>query len=123
MSSHQPTEAPIPNGVAIAAYLAAMIGLLVLGLVAFACTASKPFEQSVYGVGKLWMPGASGIGPYSGKETLGLLAWLISWLVLHFALRRRRLSGRFWVMIFLVGIGVATTLVWPPVWHFFLGGH
>src|SRR5215831_14714338 len=115
MSSHQPTEAPIPNGVAIAAYLAAMIGLLVLGLVAFACMASKPFEQSVYGVGKLWMPGASGIGPYSGKETLGLLGWLISWSVLHSALRRRQLRARFWLVIFLVGIGLATTLLWPPV--------
>jgi len=86
MNLNETTEAPIPNGVAIAAYLGAMIGLLVLGIVAFACTASKPFEQSVYGIGKLWMPGAAGIGPYSGKETLGLLAWLISWLVLHSAL-------------------------------------
>jgi hypothetical protein len=32
--------------------------------------ASKPFNTWVHGVGKLWMPGAEGIGPYSGKETI-----------------------------------------------------
>jgi hypothetical protein len=100
-----------------------MIGLLTLGIVVFACEASKPFAQTVQALGELWMPGAEGIGPYSGKETLGLVAWLISWLVLHFSLRNRQMSGGLWLIVFLLGIGVATTLIWPPIWHFFLGGH
>jgi hypothetical protein len=115
--------APPPNGAAIAAYLSAMIGLLTLGIVVFASEASKPFAQTVHTIGKLWMPGAEGIGPYSGKETLGLVTWLISWLVLHFSLRNRQMSGGLWLIVFLLGIGLATTLVWPPIWHFFLGGH
>lgn len=112
---------PIPNAIAIAAYLSAMIGMLTLGIVVFASAASKPFEEKVHAIGKLWMPGAEGIGPYSGKETLMLVAWLVSWPILHFLLRRKQLSGALWLTIFLLGIGVATTLIWPPVWHFFLG--
>ena len=120
-NSGQISTDSIPNGIAIAAYLSAMIGLLALGIVVFLCEASKPFLEQVYTLGKLWIPGAEGIGPYSGKETVALLAWLVSWWILHYLLRRKQLNGGFWLTIFLVGIGVATTLVWPPVWHFFLG--
>ena len=112
---------PIPNGIAVAAYLSAMIGLLALGIVVFMCAVSKPFEEQIYALGKLWMPGAEGIGPYSGKETVGLVAWLVSWVILHFSLRDKQLNGGLWLTVFLLGMGVATTLVWPPIWHFF--GH
>ncbi len=111
---------PIPNGIAIAACLSAMIGLLALGIIVFMCEASKPFESQIYALGKLWMPGADGIGPYSGKETVMLLGWLISWPILHFSLRHKQLNGGLWLTVFLLGIGVASTLIWPPVWHFFL---
>ena len=121
MDPRETSSSPTPNGAAIAAYLSAMIGMLALGAVVLACEASKPFTDQVHAVGKLWMPGAEGIGPYSGKETLALLAWLTSWPVLHLLLRRRQLNGGLWLTVFLAGVGVATTLVWPPAWHFFLG--
>lgn len=125
MSSEKRTEKPqrlsIPNGAAIAACLSAMIGLLVLGLVVFAAEASEPFAETVHAIGKLWMPGAERIGPYSGKETLMVLAWLGSWLILHGLLRRKQLDGGLWLTVFLVGVGTATLLVWPPVWQFLLG--
>jgi len=109
----------VPNGAAVAAFLAVAIGSLVLAIVAFACDLSKPFEQVVFGIGKLWMPGAAHIGPYSGKETLGLAAWLVSWIVLHFVLRKRQLEGGLWLTVFLVGMGIASTLIWPPVARLF----
>lgn len=68
------------------------------------------------------MPGAQGIGPYSGKETLAALAWLGSWAVLHGALRARELNLSHWVIVFVLGVGVATTLIWPPVFAY-LAGH
>ncbi|MEO5657364.1 MAG: hypothetical protein ABIO65_13505 [Nitrospiria bacterium] len=125
MSSEKRVEAPqrlsIPNGAGIAAYLSAMIGMLVLGLAVYASEASTPFAETVHAVGKLWMPGAERIGPYSGHETLMVLAWLGSWLILHGLLRRKQLNGGVWLTVFLVGIGAATLLVWPPVWHVLLG--
>jgi hypothetical protein len=112
----------VPGGVAVAALMAAMLGLLALAVVNVFTAASKPFNAWVHGVGKLWMPGAEGIGPYSGKETISLVVWLGSWVLLHYALRGRDMKLSVWLVVFLVGIGVATTLIWPPVFEY-LAGH
>ncbi len=102
------------NGAGQAAILSAMIGLLTLALVNLGTDISDSFKETVHSLGKLWMPGAQGIGPYSGKETLSLAAWLVSWWILHRLLRCREWDNRLVLILFLVGIGVATTLVWPP---------
>ena len=112
----------IPGGIAVAALMAAMTGMLTLAVVNAFTAGSKVFNVWVHEVGKLWMPGATGIGPYSGKETLALLAWLGAWLILHFALRRKDLEISRWFIVFLVGVGIATTLIWPPVFEY-LAGH
>ncbi|HZS32704.1 MAG TPA: hypothetical protein VFC42_04945 [Methylomirabilota bacterium] len=118
-----PTSASraLRSGAAVAAMIAGMIGMLTLSIVNFATEASEAFSTWVHGVGKLWMPGAEGIGPYSGKETLALVAWLASWAILHPALRDRDPSIARWLVIFLIGIGIATTLLWPPVIEHLLG--
>jgi hypothetical protein len=112
----------IPGGIAVAALMAAMLGMLTLALVNVVTTASPAFNTWVHDVGKLWMPGAQGIGPYSGKETLALIGWLGSWVVLHRGLRKRDLEISRWLIVFLVGVGIATTLIWPPVFEY-LAGH
>ncbi|HEX7124600.1 MAG TPA: hypothetical protein VF406_02345 [Thermodesulfobacteriota bacterium] len=111
-----------PSGAAVAALLAAAGGTLVLAIVNVLTAASPAVNSWVHGVGKLWMPGAEGIGPYSGKETLSLVAWLGSWAILHGALRSRELDLARWLLVFLVVLGVATTLIWPPVFEY-LAGH
>jgi hypothetical protein len=112
----------IPGGIAVAALMAAMTGMLTLAVVNAFTAGSKAFNVWVHEVGKLWMPGAAGIGPYSGKETLALVAWLSAWLILHFALRGKDLEISRWFIVFLVGVGIATTLIWPPVFEY-LAGH
>lgn len=112
----------VPGGVAVAALMSAMLGLLALAVVNVFTAASKPFNAWVHDIGKLWMPGAAGIGPYSGKETIALVIWLGSWALLHYALRDRDMTVSVWLVVFLVGIGVATTLIWPPVFEY-LAGH
>ena len=114
-------KARVASGVAVAALLAAMIGMLTLAGVNQFTAISKVFNAWVHGVGKLWMPGAEGIGPYSGKETLSALAWIVSWVGLHFALRHREMSLSKWLIVFLIGVGVATTWIWPPVFEYFAG--
>jgi hypothetical protein len=110
-------RAPLPSGIAVAAFMSAMLGLLALALVNLFTDASKGFNTWVHSVGKLWMPGAEGIGPYSGKETLAVVAWLGSWIVLHLILRKKDVEISRWFIVFLVGVGVATTLIWPPVFN------
>ena len=107
----------VPGGVAVAALLSAMLGMLTLAVVNLFTTASKGFNAWVHAVGKLWMPGAEGIGPYSGKETLSLVVWLVMWGVLHLALRKKEIKISRWLIVFLIGVGIATTLVWPPVFE------
>ena len=109
------------DGMAQAAMLAAMIGVLTLALVNIGTEISKAFKEWVWDLGKLWIPGAQGIGPYSGKETLMLISWLGSWALLHAILKNRELSNHLVVVLFLTGIGVATTLLWPPVTHWAIG--
>jgi hypothetical protein len=116
-----PAKTRVAAGVAVAAILAAMIGLLTHAGVNQFTAISKDFNVWVHDVGKLWMPGAQGIGPYSGKETLSALAWILSWVGLHFALRGRELNLSRWLLVFLVGVGIATTWIWPPVFEYFAG--
>lgn len=108
-------------GAAQAAILAAMFGTLTIGIVNLGTEISDSFKKWVHGAGKIWMPGAEGIGPYSGKETLAIIVWLGSWFLLHQILKKKEWDHRYVMIAFIVGVGLATTLVWPPVFHF-LGG-
>jgi len=100
-----PNARVMPSGIAVAALMSSMLGMLALAVVNVFTTASKDFNAWVHGVGKLWMPGAAGIGPYSGKETISLAVWLGTWVVLHYALRERELKLSTWLVVFLVGVG------------------
>jgi hypothetical protein len=108
----------VPSGIAVAALAGAALGMLTLALVNVFTAASPAFNAWVHSIGKLWMPGAAGIGPYSGKETLSAVAWLASWGVLHYALRDRELTLSRWMIAFLVAVSLATTLIWPPVFEY-----
>ncbi len=110
-----------PNGAAVAAFLSAMIGLLTMGMVHTGTAASSSFSAWVLSVGKLWIPNAQGIGPYSGKETFLLVGWILSWAVLHMLLRKREVKLAFPVVVFVVGMALATLLVYTPFIDFILG--
>lgn len=105
------------DGAALAAFLAAAIGLLALALAQLGSELSTPFKDLVFAVGKAWIPGAQGIGPYSGKETVMLVAWLGSWAALHRALRGRQPDVKLGFGVALGLLALATLLLWPPVWH------
>ena len=91
-----------------------MIGLLTMGIVHTATDASTSFSNWVLSVGKLWIPNAQGIGPYSGKEIFLLIGWLLSWTVLHLLLRKRDLKLAAPVVVFVVGMALATLLIYTP---------
>ena len=116
----------LTDGVAVAALMAAVVGMLTLAVVNIFTAASKGFNAWVHSVGKLWMPGEEGIGPYSGKETLALVAWLASWVILGVVLGGKEMKLSRWLIVFLVGVGIATTLIWPPVFEYLaelIAGH
>ena len=114
-TSSRPNEST--SGPAAAALLGVGLGLLALALSHVASEASAAFRQAMQALGNAWIPGAQGIGPYSGKETVGLLVWLLSWFALHLTLRRREVSLVVAGTVSFLLIGVATTLLWPPIIH------
>lgn len=111
----RPRSVPKTTGPAAAAVLAAGLGLFALALSQLLSEVSDPWKQTMQQLGNAWMPGAPGIGPYSGKETVALIVWLGSWALLHVLLKKRDVNLIASGIIALMLIGLATTLLWPPV--------
>lgn len=109
------------NGPAVAAILAAMLGPLIMGVVNVGTVASADFSNLVLSIGKLWIPSAQGIGPYSGKETFLLAGWLVSWGILHMTLRKKDMHLTIPMVVFMVGMLLATLFVYTPFIHLILG--
>jgi len=105
------------NGQVAAAMIAAMIGVLSLGISHMISVLSEDAKLFIHLVGKAWIPGAEGIGPYSGKESFMLIGWGLSWLILYFALRNRDVKLPYYTLLFMIGISIATLLVWTPFVH------
>jgi hypothetical protein len=105
-----------PNGPVAAAFVAAGVGSFVLGLFVVLNEVSTDVSNFLkfdanYGIG-------SGVGPLSGKAFLGVLAFFVSWGVLHVALRGKEIAfGRaLAAALILTGLGFALTF--PPIFEF-----
>ena len=104
------------TGRAAAALWSASIGLLALAATQLVAEISADAGKAIHNLGKIWIPGAEGIGPYSGKETIALIVWFGSWGILRQLLKDRDPSPGAVGIGLLITIGVATTLLWPPMW-------
>jgi hypothetical protein len=96
----------VTNGSAVAAFLAAGIGAFALGLVVLLN------EAGIFAAPTLYGPA----GGVSGRTTLGVIAWLVAWGVLHSRWHGREMASRriYALTLLLVGLGVLATF--PPVW-------
>lgn len=84
-------ETTKPFGPVAAAFLAAGIGSIVLGLLTTIAEASATFADKLN-----WY---NPVGPLSGKTLIAVIVFAASWLVLHFVLRRKEPAQGvvFWV--------------------------
>jgi hypothetical protein len=100
-----------PEGAISAAVLAAGVGATVLGLVTALAETSAIVKN-----GLQW---SAAVGPLSGKTIVAVLAWLLSWAVLHAVLRNRPTeTGRaLTIALVLIGLGVLGTF--PPFYQLF----
>ncbi len=101
------------NGAAMASMLAAGMGGTFFGI--FVTLAEH--VPAVKAMMNLYNP----VGPLSGKSTFGVLAWLISWGVLHYVLRDREVNPRIALIVTFVLVGISLLLTFPPV-YMALGG-
>lgn len=100
-----------PEGPISAAIIAAGVGALALGLLTVLAEASASVKD--------FLTWSDPVGPLSGK-TLGAVAiWLVSWVVLHLALRNRPRETRPALTIALVLVALGVLGTFPPIFQLF----
>jgi len=99
----QPAGVAKPEGPIAAVLIAAGIGALVLGILTVWAEASVGFRESLAYNDR--------VGPLSGKTIWAAVAFVVSWVVLTLALRRRRvdLMKATVVSVVLLGLGYLGT--------------
>ena len=114
-----------PNGPVAAAFLAAGVASLVMGIGVVLNEASASIKNAIgidvnaflqfdknFGLG-------AGVGPLSGKVGLAVIAFAVSWVVLHFWLRGKEVNFRTYFIAALVLVGLGFALTFPPILKLF----
>jgi hypothetical protein len=107
----QEVPAKVAIGVAAAAFLSGGIGTLVIGLLTTGAVLSEGLKNAL----NWWDPA----GPLSGKTGVGVLAWLISWVLLHTLWKDKDMDFNKIFVITLVLIGLGFVFTFPPVFEAF----
>jgi hypothetical protein len=119
------TDGTFYSGPLVAASLSFLLGLLTLMTTHHLSRLTKGLDRLVHSYG-YWIPGSTGSGPdgsigsYTGKETLALAVWGLSWLLFHTLWRKRHLSLATWTpyfigVLFLITLGFFHPLIDPLV--------
>jgi hypothetical protein len=98
-------------GVASAAFVSSGIGCLVIGLMVTAAEMSAGFSNALN-----WYNPA---GPLTGKTGVGVIVWLVSWVILHTMWKDKEVEfGKaFTVTLILIALGFLLTF--PPIFTLF----
>ena len=107
-------DAAVVTGPAAAAMIAGGIGCFVIGLMTTLAAASASLATMLKWVAP--------VGPLSGKTGVGIIIWLVSWLVLSLILKNKNssLSKAFTITIILIVAGFLLTF--PPFFEIFAAG-
>lgn len=100
-----------PEGPISAAILAAGIGCLVMGVVTTLAEASTSAKD--------WFTWKDDVGPLSGKTSVTVIAWIVTWVVLHLLLRRSALESRRALLLALVLVALGILGTFPTFFQAF----
>ena len=103
----------LPTGPAAAAFLAAGIGCLSLGALTILCESSSAVKEALN-----WYPPA---GALTGKAMVAVALWLVTWIGMHVAWKRRSINLKRAVFIALVLVAIGFLATFPPLFQ--LAGH
>jgi hypothetical protein len=98
-------------GAASAAFLASGVGVLFIGLMTTAAEVSEGLRNGL----NWWNPA----GPLTGKTAVGVIAWLISWIILHMMWKDKEMDFDKVYLVTLILIGLGFLLTFPPVFGLF----
>lgn len=117
-------DAPTVSGPAAAALLSAAFSCFLLMVNQHLTVVFKSWNAIVWSLGD-WIPGSrtsdqvyGEIGSYSGKETIMLMGWLLSWVLLHQLWKKRNIhaSSLYGSLIFF--LVAATVMNWHPIFPY-----
>lgn len=117
---HDSDSKTLYSGPLVAASLSVLLAFLTLMVSHHISRLTLELDKVVHAYGH-WIPGSTGSGPdgsigsYSGKETLAIQVWLMSWLVFHLLWRRQNLSLRRWSRLFVIGLLLITLGFFHPL--------
>lgn len=112
-STAEVTEISAADRAMSAAMIGSGIGALVLGIAIVLAEANAGIKTFLNWVGP--------VGPLSGKTGLAVIAFFVSWGVLHYVFQRRAISltSAFLVTVVLLVLGLLLTF--PPVFDLLAG--
>ena len=99
------------NGPALAAVLAAAIGTFVLGVFTTLAEASARIKE--------WLVFRDPVGPLSGKTTMAVAAWAVSWLLFGLLWRKKEIDARAVIIASAVLIGLGFLGTFPAFFEKF----
>lgn len=107
LKSEAGTEISAADRAMGASMIASGIGSLVLGIAIVLAEVNTGI--------KTFLTWNSGVGPLSGKTGVAVIAFIVSWAVLHYAFQRRALSLTTSFITTLVLVVLGLLLTFPPV--------
>ncbi len=117
-------ESPLVSGPAAAALMSAAFSCFLLMVNQHITVVFKTWNDIVWTLGS-WIPGSKNpdplygeIGSYSGKETIMLVGWLGSWLILHQLWKYRQIRARSMFLGLLTFLVAATVMNWHPIFPY-----
>ncbi|MBK8030441.1 MAG: hypothetical protein IPK17_13245 [Chloroflexi bacterium] len=112
-SSVETTSISVADRAVGAAMIASGVGSLVLGIAIVAAEANAGIKS--------FLAWNSGVGPLSGKTGVSVIAFIISWVALHFFFQRKAVSLTTSFIITVVLVVLGLLLSYPPVFQAFAG--
>jgi fumarate reductase subunit D len=114
-------HSPPTSGSAAAALISVGIACFMMMVSHHLAETSTVIDTFIWGLGK-WIPGSNTgnkvwgmIGSYTGKETILLISWLVSWFIFHNLLKHKQIKT---MTMFLWTFGLivaATVMTWQPL--------
>ena len=104
------------NGPVSAALLAGGIGSAVFGLVTLMYELN---DTSAFAKSMVWVKPVGGL---SGKSSIGIIAFFLSWVILHYIWKDKETDFARISTISFVLLAVGLLGTFPPIWHLLAGG-
>lgn len=115
---------PRISGSAAAALISASFSCFLLMVNQHLTSISKEWNDIIWSLGD-WIPGSKNpdpvygeIGSYSGKETVMLIGWLVSWFVLSKLWQNRNIKFSTIFSCLFVFLVAATVMNWHPIFPY-----